>query len=314
MLMKRRVVKHGPSTLIISLPSKWTKEYGVDAGNELDVCESGSTLKISTDSRKTPESVTVDVTGIDRTSIIQLIRNLYRRGYGEIVIKFSEPTTKHFRTGQTVSIVSVINEESRRLIGMEIISQKHNYCIMKEITESSGKEFNSVVRKIALQIEDSLEDLITNLSNNDFTALADIEEKHDMVAKFASYCIRLINQGKIQDVENSFQLYQILTNYDLIMDILKYFSRSLIATKHTLKKQGINTLKDILDVFRLYEKVQFDYKKENLMAFQKERDILKKDINKKLSSASDDFAYVSYTESLLEIMKMMTETVLSAKD
>ena len=35
--MKRKVVKHGTSTLTVSLPSLWAKEYGLKPGDELRI-------------------------------------------------------------------------------------------------------------------------------------------------------------------------------------------------------------------------------------------------------------------------------------
>ncbi len=76
--MKRKVVKHGPSTLIVSLPVKWTKNNGINPGDELEVDQIGKKLIISTES--TPESRTteIDITKMDRTSIVLQIRDLIK--------------------------------------------------------------------------------------------------------------------------------------------------------------------------------------------------------------------------------------------
>jgi len=37
--MKRKVIKLGSSTLVTSLPSKWTNMLGVKAGDEIEVTE-----------------------------------------------------------------------------------------------------------------------------------------------------------------------------------------------------------------------------------------------------------------------------------
>ncbi len=44
--MKRKVSLHGPSTLTVSLPSKWVKKYCIKKGDELDIEEKNSTLII----------------------------------------------------------------------------------------------------------------------------------------------------------------------------------------------------------------------------------------------------------------------------
>ena len=42
--MKRKIVKHGNSTLTVSLPSKWAKNNSLKQGDEIDVIENGKEL------------------------------------------------------------------------------------------------------------------------------------------------------------------------------------------------------------------------------------------------------------------------------
>jgi len=42
--MKRKVSQIGPATLMVSLPSKWAKQFGVKKGSELEIEEKGNKL------------------------------------------------------------------------------------------------------------------------------------------------------------------------------------------------------------------------------------------------------------------------------
>ena len=48
--MKRKVIKQGPATLMISLPSKWAKNIGLKQGDEVELIEKGNGLLISSGS------------------------------------------------------------------------------------------------------------------------------------------------------------------------------------------------------------------------------------------------------------------------
>lgn len=309
--MKRRVVKHGPSTLIISIPINWAKTYGIKPGDELEVEEKAGNLIVSSEGGKVLGAIEIDVTGMDRTSIIMFVRNLYRRGYNEIKVNFNKPTAHHFRTGEDINILTIINEEVNRLIGMEIIEQHDNFCIIKEISEGTGKDFDVIMRKIFFQLEITFKDVINALRKNNFYGLSTIEGKHDTIAKFVSYCIRIINQGKIEKSEDSNQLYNILINIDLVTDILKYFSRDVISAKHIFSKKCIDVIEDISNLFTIYSDLQFRFTLEKAIIFQNKRDTIKRYFLKNVTCEKTDLIYINYLSSILEIMKLMTEEILT---
>lgn len=310
-IMRRKVVKHGPSTLIVSLPVSWTKQHGIKGGDEVNVEENGDSLSVSTNSVKKSVNIEIDVSSLDRTSIILYIRSLYRKGYNEIKVNFNKPTATHFSQKKTVKIISVIHEEVARLIGMEVIQQRNKFCIIKEITEGSEKEFDNIVRKISLQLEEAFHDLISALERRDFGMVSTIEEKHDTIAKFVSYCIRIMNQGRLKGHDKLLEMHHLLISYDLVIDILKYFSRDVIKSEHRFDKKSIKILNDMAGMMKQFSKLQFNFKSSEMFEFQRKRDQLKTDLFSLISSQKGDIHYVSYISSLLEISRMMAETVLT---
>ena len=45
--MKRKIVKQGAATLMISLPSKWCKKFGLKKGDEVDIETANDSLLVS---------------------------------------------------------------------------------------------------------------------------------------------------------------------------------------------------------------------------------------------------------------------------
>jgi phosphate uptake regulator len=314
--MKRKVVKHGPSTLIVSLPVKWTKNNGINPGDELEVDEVGKKLIVSTESTAETRTIEIDITKMDRTSIVLQIRDLYRKGYSEIKVNFDEHQAYHYRTDKSINTISIIHSEVNRLIGMEIISQKHNHCEIKELTESSGKEFNNILRKVFLQLNDTFDDVILALEEKNFSELSTIEEQHDTLTNFISYCMRLINQGKIDNTEDGPHLYQLLISVELIVDILKYFCRSVIRKKYIFKQANIEIIKNIAELVKTYSKLQFNFKKEIMQELPKKRDIVKKEIEKQLSrkESINDLVYINYLAPIDEIVRSMVVIAMTLQN
>src|SRR3989338_77410 len=128
--MRRKVVKHGPATLIISLPSTWVKKNSIIKGSEVDVLEDGKRIIVSADSNNSAQmmEVDIDITGMDRTSVVYAIRSLYRLGYDTINVRFENNTTTYFKTGEKLNMISVIHTEVNRLVGFEIVEEKEKSC------------------------------------------------------------------------------------------------------------------------------------------------------------------------------------------
>ena len=96
--MQRKLIKHGLSSLTVALPMKWLKDHDLKKGESINIAQEGNNLVLSTEEALKIEKVSIDVTKLDRTSLLLYLQSLYRFGYNEIEIKFKNPTTTHYRT------------------------------------------------------------------------------------------------------------------------------------------------------------------------------------------------------------------------
>src|SRR3989339_979242 len=98
--MKRRVVMRGPSTLGVSLPSKWVKSRGIKKGDEIDLIEVDGNILIGTEKEAISETVIhIPTKEIpldkdkypDRYSVRTIVINALRKGQNKIKITFDSP-------------------------------------------------------------------------------------------------------------------------------------------------------------------------------------------------------------------------------
>jgi len=89
--MERKVIQLGPSTLALTLPSKWVKEKGIKKGSELEIQAKGDKLTISSASREEIQSISLDVSTLDKRAIGWLMSALHTYGYDEITLKYNDP-------------------------------------------------------------------------------------------------------------------------------------------------------------------------------------------------------------------------------
>jgi phosphate uptake regulator len=301
--LKRKVIQIANSTQLVSLPRKWTQKYGIKKGDEIEVEENGNKLIIQIDKAIELQSNEIDVTGLNRTMILYYIQNLYRMGYDEVKIIFNNPLVKHLRTNMEVNVISVIHKEVNRLLGYEIIQQKDNFVLVKDISTSSIKEFDNVLRRIFLLLNDASSDLVQGAIERNLTLLETIEEKHDSITKFISYCLRLLNKYGYPDHRKTSIFYHILATLDRIVDFFKYAARDLLKFKHKANDKTIQLLKIIDDQVKLFSQFFFKFDVKHADSLYKNRnDFLILLNHQKSKIPTDELVLISKLGQIFELL------------
>jgi len=312
--MRRKVIKQGHNTLTITLPRKWCDRAKIKGGDEVDINDSGTELLISSGLIEgTTNKLEINVTGYDRSAILFTIRSAYRRGYDEVFIKFDEQLTQRFRDGRKYKTLSFIHYEVERLIGFEVVDQKTNSCLIKDVSQGSEKEFDSMLNRIFLVTTDTFEDFLKGFKEKDFDLISTIEEKHDVITKFVSYCMRLLNKNipRYSHVKN-LEMYHVLASLDNIADAMKYTSRDVIEQKIVLKKSAISILEGINKIIKFYYSLFYKYDHQKIIDFNKERYLLLKNIRKNIKELSSSEALVvNKLEAIVETINDLTKSSIS---
>src|SRR3989338_5310335 len=239
---QRKLIQHGTSSLTVALPIRWIKTRNLVKGNPVFVHEEGNKLIISTDETVKIGRISVDVTDLDRTSILLYVQSLYRFCYDEIEVHFNKPTIIHHRTKKETSVSSVIHQIINRCIGAEIIEQTKNKIIIKHLTKESEDDFKVVLRRIMLLLKDVIVSFNDGVKNNDKNILETIEEKHDTLNKFTNYCLRLLNKYGYPDVKQTSMYFHIIASIDKVVDPIKYATRDFLEYNKKPKKETIEIL------------------------------------------------------------------------
>lgn len=309
--MKRKVIQIAASTQLISLPRKWCVERGIKKGDELEVESRGNRLLITTENELNSERVEVDISKLDRTSIMYLIRGLYKKGYDEIKLFSIHTVTHHYRLDQNISVSSVIHQEVNRCPGLEIVEEKGGSCVLKVIADVDPKEFDNILRRTFFLISDTCKDVITASKNNDRILLESIEEKHDNATRFINHSLRLINKRN-DETKNTHFMYCVISMLDKIIDISKDSARNLLRYNKKLKPESAEILDHILQAYELFYDLfyKFDLEKVHKINELKERIYL--ELIKKTKNIPHEEGLLLYgMYQALETYKTLTETRMS---
>ena len=301
--MKRKVIQIANSTQLVSLPRKWAVEHGVKKGDEVEVKEEGNKIVISTEHGKEFGKIEVDITDLDRDSLMFLIRCLYIRGFDEIHVRFSKATTRHHKIGKEVTVISSIHQEVNRMNGVEVIQQKEDYCLIKDISEGTIKEFDTVLRRIFLLLVDASQDLLTGIKDGKEYLLESINERHDTITKFIAFNLRLLNKYGYPETTKTTSLYHTISSLDEIIDILKYVSRYIVDNHVHPSKETNSIMESIHKTICLFHDFFYGYDNKKVEHISRNRtEVLEriKSISRKLSQ--HDIFIITNMEQILEIV------------
>jgi len=266
--MKRKTILHGPSTLTISLPSKWVKKFNVQKGDELDVEEKGNEIHIRTETtKKTKEKKVIDCKNNQRLGK-SILTALYLQGYEEIEIRFEN--SSYLRT--------IKNLLSRDLVGFEIIRQTSNSCTIKDLAKTDQEEFKNILKSLWILLLDLSKESYEALKENDKERLETIQVVDSSINKFTNYCLRILSTSNAPG-ENSYPYYFLIRSLENLADKYKDMCLAHPANQKIQQKQleGLfKTNKHLEELFELYyryneEKIEefFNKTKQTLHALAK---------------------------------------------
>ena len=273
--MKRKVFRNGPS-FVITLPTKWTKEYSIENGSELDLAINGSSITIDISGGKSLGCTNINTKGIDRTFLRCAIRNAYKRGYDELRINYDNSKLKHHRLNREVSIHKIVSEEVENLIGFEVVDSGENVITIRGFSNENREDFDIFLRKIFLNIIQYAKDL-ESISKDD-NAFESLEIKHWNIKKFVNYCIRILNKKGHKTSDDVFNLYHIVSNLDIILGLIQYTGRYLQENKFQFSEKTEKINEGINDLIRIYYDLFYNYSIEKVVGFSIKRNEIKKEI------------------------------------
>ena len=238
--MKRKIVRHGSSSLTITLPIKWVEKFNLKKGDELNIEEAGPMLMLTTEQEiaSPKKEVSITESGIFTKNNLS---HLYQLGYDEIEVRFDES--------------SVLEEIKKRLpncIGFEIIDQKDNMVYIKSIATTIESEFDTLLRK-SFQITNEMARCILDiLKKNHYEKLKEIRNMEALNNKFTDVCIRILNKKGYKIPKRTMQIYEIVKNIERIADEFKYICDLFSGYSKKIDKDMLNNFVEAVDYYMVF--------------------------------------------------------------
>ena len=303
--MKRRVVQHGLSTLIVSLPSKWAKKYGIKKGDELDVEEYGNSLKLATDNEVECTVKDVDISSLDPLVKRYLIK-LYQEGHDQLNITFDKPEL----------IKKVKDALVKQLIGYETIHLRKNNlnlgkdsCIIKDLSGSMADEFDTAYRRIFLILKCMLSEGCEALKNKDSSMLNNISLIDLDINRLVNYCIRWINK---REIKNSNIYFTRIFQCERAGDEYKAMIKTILNEKIGLSDNFFRLHEGTVSFFDKVYRFTFNPTREHAIEVAKNFEAIKKEIENSLSeNPCPEIKVLFFLRSIMNIIACIQDVGLS---
>lgn len=272
--MKRKLVKQGAATMMISLPAKWIQENKLDKGDEVEMIEEGKKIVILNEVANTSKQVSkVNISGLNPL-VNRVLMSYYIKGVDELEVVFLKP--EEIRDFQK----RIINE----LLGFEIIKQSQNTLLIKDITGTDKQDVNDIIKRIFFILDSMTEELILALEKKQ--SLEPIIEIDSSVNKFVNFCLRNLNKYGYIDHNKTIYIYSIVSTLEVVGDFYKKIAEEISKDKN-VSKSDTDVLRDMRSFLKDFEKILFNFTREGIVKFAKDYKTIIGKINDKSIIASD---------------------------
>ncbi len=275
--MKRKLIRQGDrehGSYTITLPSKWIKKFGLNAGDEIEINDAGNELTLSAGNDiASPKSTSINARGFSITQLRRHVSEAYRSGAETIKIIYDDIAIYHPRSKRRVRVKDEIESlVPLELLGMEIEKATPDTIIITQFSEAREAEFDSALRKIFFKLQEQYEQAAEALKSMDPEQLKAVWLSDRAVNKFCNFCMRILNKGH-SGITRTNELYAGLVQLEIIGDIGYWIP--LQAEKFGLKKvrpEIISLFNDVREAVGLYSKYFYDLNEDHFAKILKLRE------------------------------------------
>src|SRR3989344_2218139 len=258
--MKRKIALIGPSTLMVSLPSKWAKKYNLKKGDEIDILENENNIIVSTQKDISQKEIEINVSSLD-LMLHRFIGAIYKSGYEQVKLIFQDPK-------QLETIYDVLR---KTCIGFEIIEQSKNFVIIKEISKPEHHEFENVLRRNFLFLLSVAKDSLEAIKKQDYQELKNITLRDHNINKYSDFCRRILNKRSVSEFSKNAPLYCIIEQMEKIGDLYRDICETTYENKLNLDKNTLELYSKINEFIYNFYELFYKFNFENIEAFGKKR-------------------------------------------
>ncbi len=257
--MKRKLIKIGSSTLLLSMPREWVVANNLSKGDEIELATDTDKLTIWCNSKLKKEKLVLDISGFE-AMLSRLIYAIYRSGIDQVEMRSDNPALID-------KIKSVIWKEA---VGYEIIDQGKNSCTVVNV---SGKieDFHNIMRRLFMvTLTMSNESVSSIKKKSGIQNILFLEEENN---RLSTMLIRSLNKYGSFGFKKVGPVYYIIQELERIGDQYKFLSQFLMRNpKASFRPRVLGIFEDSSRILRLVYELFYSFQTKNVSEIRDLRD------------------------------------------
>jgi phosphate uptake regulator len=271
--MNRKLIRLAEKTLVVSVPSAWAKEHGLDKGDEVSCMVDNEKLIIVPPTKSAAlASITISVEGLSERLLRWQISSLHKQGFDEIIItSFSEEQ------------YGIIEDLVQHLfIGFIVKDKSRLRIIVGQVAVVDASEFDSTLRRSFRLVQTMFEETINAFNQGDSLLLKKQIEQEQLTNKLTNFCERLLNKSLTQKEKGHFW-YVVAWNLEKIADNFKYLATHL--DKITANESLGAFISRVHELFAQYYELFYNFSIEDMSLLTQKKKSLEQEALDLLASA-----------------------------
>jgi phosphate uptake regulator len=245
--MKRKIVQHGPSTLTVSLPAKWVKDFALKKGDDISIEQMREGLFITAGKERHYGKKRVSIKGMPLIAS-KVIAALYKCGHDEIVVEYTGPE----------ELERIHDSVSTSHIGFEIVDESKDEVLIKKVSEPTQEEFKTLFRRIFYFLLSTSEEGLEAARKHDKASFKKLIIRDINVNKLANFCRRVVNKRGQNSYQQDTALYHVLEQLEKIGDSYKDINKALLDDDK-LSSETLDFYERINLLLKDYEDIFFEF-------------------------------------------------------
>ena len=213
--MKRKLIKLAEKTLVVSLPTNWLANQGLQKGDELELTVDDYRLILTPPIQVLEhKEISFDASALSERVLRWQISSLHKQGYDQIII-----------TSYTPKQYTIIEDLVKNLfVGFIVKDKTALRIVIGQVAVIDSSEFDSTLRRAFRLLNTMFEELIEAAKSNNGTLLMNQVNHEHVNNKLTNFCERLLNKT-LQQKTNGHFWYVIIWNLEKIADNFKYIAQ-----------------------------------------------------------------------------------------
>lgn len=207
--MERKLVKQGRDALTVTLPSKWLKDKGLKAGQEVNIAIEKNNLVISSTKQTTFRETTIDVRNEETSMIWHKLMSKYIDGFDKITILHSNPEITQFA--------------SQRTPGMIIEEHTPTRTVLKTLISTPENNIDTIIRRLFHMFEQQV--VLLEAFTRGAATEKEIKSQEKLLDVTILYCLRYINKYHMQ--LDSYKHFLLCATIESAADVVSLISKNI---------------------------------------------------------------------------------------